>query len=552
MHLTFRQGIARYQTDVYATPTFLRKSSTGDFIDLIVSPDPTIIVFAHRGGTYVVEESRTVLNAWGPFTSGTEYLYWDINLLDASLTRGFTIHPQIVNATAPSNPQNDQHWFDTTEKVMRVWNGTKWAEKIRVFATTYSSSAIIQPFPLGTQAGQTGTFEAGNLVLDAYNKPLRQSDGTFVTSTTELSIINAATKKVKFEAEVFLGLANEFIPKFSFVEVMAGKLIRLARSTNIYTRISGLVAEDLYEGEVGSITSTGIVRNEQWNWPDSAVNRPVFAGTTGQITTIPPVTGVLQVAGYVVDKDAIRLETRAPIVLDDITVTVVNPPGPPAVIPIADFTASQLTGQAPLNVTFTSTSLNSPSSLEWDFNNDGVVDAVSSGVTTISKTFTTPGTYSVRLRAINGYGFDDEIKIGLLTVVAAAKPGATTNLSIQLGGPLQVSKNQIFTISAQVTNDGYAAATNVQRVISIADVGNEALVVSGLPMGSTQSHSSGKTIVVLPVMSVFGTGQFNNVTFSAKAPSNAGKISILGSVNSPEKDSTVSDNTASLEVRVKS
>jgi hypothetical protein len=174
--LNFRQGIARYQTDVLATPTFLQKSAgAGNFIDLLVSPDPTVIVFAHRSANYIVEETRSVANAWGPFSgSNTVYLYWDINLVTGEISRGTTLLPPIYSGSAPSTPGSDQHWFDTNETVMRVWNGTKWVEKIRCFAAYLSSGTIIRPYALGTQAGIHEECEGGNLVLDAYNKPLRR------------------------------------------------------------------------------------------------------------------------------------------------------------------------------------------------------------------------------------------------------------------------------------------------------------------------------------------------------------------------------------------
>ena len=297
MKLSFRQGIARYQTDVLSTPTFLQKSAgAGDFIDLIVAPDPTIIAFAHRSANYIVEEVKTVIHAWGPFSgSQTVYLYWDINLLTGVVSRGTTLHPPIYAGTAPSSPATDQHWFDTTETVMRVWNGAKWTEKIRVFAAYLSSGSIIRPYNLGSQAGIVGDFEGGNLVLDAYNKPLRQSDGSFVTSVTSMVIVNNAAKKVKFEAEVLSGMADEPLPKYSLVQMRPGRRIVLARSPNYMSRIAGVVLEDLYTNEVGFITTEGLVRNENWNFPDNMVNRPIFCGANGEITTVPPTSGVIQV-----------------------------------------------------------------------------------------------------------------------------------------------------------------------------------------------------------------------------------------------------------------
>lgn len=548
MNLTFRQGVARYQTDVYATPTFLQKS--GQYIDLIVSPDPTIVIFAHKGATYVVEEAKTVHNAWGPFTdSTTKYLYWDINLLDASLTRGVTSLPQIVGGIAPSSPAVDQHWFDTTSNQMKVWNGNKWLDKVRVFAATYSSSAIIQPFPLGTQAGLTGDFEAGNLVLDAYNKPLRQSDGTFVTSVTLLSVINAATIRVKFETEIYSGMADEYIPKFSFVQVNPNRRIRLARSDEWKSRIAGLVVEDLYQSEVGYVETDGLVRYEQWNFTNDQVGRPVFCGPTGEVTLTPPFEGVSQIAGYVYDKDAIYLNIQPAVILDDLTAE--NLPGlpPPALPPVSDFVGSPSSGTSPLTVNFTSTSLHNPTTFAWDFENDGTVDATTEVAT---YTFSDVGSHDVKLTTTNAYGSNTVIKQAYVNVAATpVDPTTMTNLGVQLSGPLQVNYGQTFAMTMITTNDGNLGATNVVRTIYIDDVNGVPISVAGLPAGTTTSHAGTVTTISLPNVGVLSTGQNVVVNFAVTAPSVTTNLTLRSEVSSPETDSTSGDNTTTLTIRVK-
>lgn len=550
MKLTFSQGLARYQTDVYATPTFLQKSSqTGEYIDLIVSPDPTIIIFAHKGATYVVEETKTVVHAWGPFPqAGTKYLYWDINLLDASITRGFTLFPQVVSAVAPQNPAVDQHWFDTTQNQFKVWNGSKWVDKVRVFAASYTASAVIQPMPLGSQANLTGNFEAGNLVLDTYNKPLRQSDGTFVTSTSELSIINASSKKVKFEAEVISGMAAEYIPKFSFVQVRPNRRLILARSDDWRSRIAGLVNEDLYDSEVGIVTTDGLVRNEQWSWPSDTVGRPVFCGLTGQVTLTPPTAGVNQVAGYVFDVDSIYLNIQQVTVLDDVTNEVTTAPASPNPPPIADFYAQPMVGAAPLLVSFTNQSLHNPTEFEWDFKGDGSAKATTQHA---AFTYTQPGSYTVKLKVTNAYGEDWETKTGYITVNAPVSSGLFTNLGIQLNGPLQVAQGENFVLTIVVSNDGRKNATDVRRTVTIEDIGNDAPALVSLPTGAT-TQVVGKAIAVsLPVIGLATGGNAStNITINASL-GHAGTIKITGVVTSPEQDVTSSDNVTTLSIKVK-
>lgn len=553
MRLSFRQGLARYQTNISSSPTFLQWSAgAGDFVDLIVSPDPTIVVFAHRGANYVFEEIKTVPRAWGPISgSSTVQLYWDVNMLTGVLTRGVTMLPPMYTSSEPVSPGTDQHWFDIANSTMKVWNGTKWQEKIRVFAGFVTSGAIIRPSPIGSQVGISEECEAGNLVLDAYNKPLRQSDGTFVTSVSSLIIVNGAGKKVKFEAEVLAGMAEEPVPKFSLVQMRAGRRIVLARHTDPMSRIAGIVLEDLYTNEPGSIVTEGLIRNESWNFPKALVNRPVFCGANGEVTTNPPKVGVIQASGFVYDTDAIYMNIFQPIILDDVSNIQVQPEIPPLPNSVtANFYAATTAGTAPLAVNFTNVSTGNPTSYEWDFTNDGTVDATTPSP---SYTYPAPGKYTVKLRAKNAVSFDDEVKTDYINVqVPPQEVGAFTNLGITLGGPSQVSQGQIFQISVTISNDGRRAASKVTRVLVIPDIKGEAVQVTGLPASASVQHVSDRTIVSMPEVLALPSGStYGPMIISIKAPGRFGTMLISGTVQSPEIDSTLGDNTTSISIEVK-
>lgn len=555
MRVTFRQGIARYQTDVNATPTFLQKSPLNvQFVDLVVSPDPTIIIFAHKNATYVFEETKTVRNAWGPFTGPTTYyLYWDIDLLTAQITRGITIHPPIISGVAPVSPPTDQHWFDSLNTVMKVWNGVKWVEKIRVFAATYSSSAVIKPYPLGTQVGITGDFETGSIILDSFLNPLRQSDGSFVTSTTDMSVVGVGTRRVRFESDLVTLMANEYIPKNSLIHLQAGRKAILARSTDIMTRVDGIALEDMHAGETSIIVTGGLVKDNTWSWPVNSVNRPLFCGPTGELTLIPPTQGVLQRVGYVFDTDAIYIDIHPVVMLDDMNVPA-PPPPPPPLSPVPDFTVVPFTtnGIAPFTVQFQDLTTNSPTSWEWDFTNDGEVDSTLQNPT---YSYTTPGVYSVRLKVANGYGTNQVVKTSFITATTPPPTGTFTNLEINVGGPMQVDRNQLFTIVVTTRNTGFLTATNVVRKIEVLDLGGNQIPVSGLPVGSTTTRittAPPRNVVTLPSVVSMASGSTMTSTFTVQAPPTGGNqsIRIIASVSSPEADVEEGDNSVSLYVMV--
>ena len=537
--------------------TFLLKRVDSNFIDLVVSPDPTVIIFAHKTATYVFEESRSVTNAWGPFNaSGTYWLYWDIDLLTGNLTRGITQVMPIFSGGLPSNPVNDQHWFDINTTTMKVWNGNKWLEKIRVFAATFTTPVTVTPYPLGSNyplpAEPELIVDAGNIILDIYNKPIRQSDGTFLTTASPVGAIGYSIQKISFETALLSLQANENIPAYSVVRVKHGRLCELARNSDVTSRVIGIMTEDLYIGEVGNVVPAGLIRNALWSWPATSVGRPVFCGPEGQITTTANSTGVIQQIGYVYDTDAVYIDVKQPIILDALGAGPPPPPPPPPQAPVANFQAVPFvtSGPAPLTVTFNSTSLNGPTTFEWDFTNNGTVDSTSPYPT---YTYTQPGTYSVRLKVTNAFGESTDIKTNYITVLQAQSTGTYTNLQAVQTVPGQVSYGQLFPFELLTKNDGAQMATQVARTIQIEDgfTPSSQVLVSGLPPGATTSRSGNVLTVTLPLVSSLVSAGQVSAAFSVTAPATGSQVKVRVFVSSPEHDIESSDNQTTETILLK-
>ena len=80
---------------------------------------------------------------------------------------------------------------------------------------------------------------------------------------------------------------------------------------------------------------------------------------------------------------------------------------------VTDFSVDLTSGDAPLTVNFSDLSTGSPVSWQWDFENDGVVDAT---VKNPEWTYSLPGIYSVKLVVSNGITTDLLIKSDYITV----------------------------------------------------------------------------------------------------------------------------------------
>lgn len=92
--------------------------------------------------------------------------------------------------------------------------------------------------------------------------------------------------------------------------------------------------------------------------------------------------------------------------------------------PVANFSANNTSGCAPLHVTFADQSTGAPDSWSWDFGNGQLSTKQNPTVT-----YSQPGTYTVRLVVKNATGIDDEIKTNFITVFASPSASFTANLT---------------------------------------------------------------------------------------------------------------------------
>jgi len=106
--------------------------------------------------------------------------------------------------------------------------------------------------------------------------------------------------------------------------------------------------------------------------------------------------------------------------------------------PVADFTATPTSGTAPLTVTFTDQSVNTPTSWQWDFG-----DGNTSTQQNPTHIYNNAGTYTVNLTATNEYGSDSETKTGYITVTSGGGGGGGSDLEwVNVsGGTFQMGSN---------------------------------------------------------------------------------------------------------------
>lgn len=137
--------------------------------------------------------------------------------------------------------------------------------------------------------------------------------------------------------------------------------------------------------------------------------------------------------GLPFDVQAVDLSHEASTVYwadNDVEVAIGAPPPPP----VASFVATPTVGLAPLVVQFTDTSTGSPTSWQWDFDNDGVVDSILQNPTW---TYTVDGLYSVRLVAANFGGSTAQTRANYIYAGPIA-PNPLLNMVAIQGGAFQM------------------------------------------------------------------------------------------------------------------
>jgi len=297
MKIPFRQGIVSC-TFVGTVPTFLLQSSTANFIDFNVSPDPTVVAFAHGMSDYVQVFDRDVNRAWGPITGTTNnYLYWEIDLITAQVNYKITLLTPAFAPLAPISPSYDQHWFDLTTNTMRYWNGTKWVPKVAVFAgiVVGGSSANIQEYALGTQVELNVSTDAGYIMLNSQLQPIYANPTTweFLTTGSPVHILTTSGTSgiLAVPPNSFIPVrAGMSIPAFSLVYFSSPDTISLASGNpSLPTPRTpiGVIQEELSLGEIGVLTQAGEIYWDQWDWSEH-IGKALYCGNNGEITTIRP------------------------------------------------------------------------------------------------------------------------------------------------------------------------------------------------------------------------------------------------------------------------
>ncbi|AKB43006.1 PKD domain-containing protein [Methanosarcina vacuolata] len=192
-------------------------------------------------------------------------------------------------------------------------------------------------------------------------------------------------------------------------------------------------------------------------------------------------------------------------------------------VPVANFTATPTSGDAPLSVNFTDASTGTVSSYAWDFDNDGTVDSTKQNPV---YTYATAGNYTVNLTVSNAGGSDSEVKTDYI-VVSEPLPGAPvanfTATPTSGNAPLSVnftdaSTGTVSSYAWDFDNDGTVDSTKQNPVYTYATAGNYTVNLTVSNAGGSDSEVKTDYIVVSEPLPGVPVANFTATPTSGDAP----------------------------------
>lgn len=310
MRLGFRQGIARARS-VLNTPDFLTYNNMFSTVDVNITTPWLIVSAAFKAKDYLLEERANQSQSWGPFvwspTWGTPpplityQLFWDVNLATGAVTKGYTPWAPTYGLIPPVSPRIDQHWFNTAENIMYVWDSTAWQQKCRVFAAAFGPGTLsITHRPFFSQVGiNSGDYLAGYITYGEDLMGVRLDDGTFLTSASDL-VVNTGrySSPITLEAASTAMVAGEPIPAFACVTNSDLSTCMLANPFDINGYPIGIAMKEAALGEAVEFIAEGVLFNAQWDW-DFDLGKDIYCGVHGTLyqggPTLASVDGALKV-----------------------------------------------------------------------------------------------------------------------------------------------------------------------------------------------------------------------------------------------------------------
>lgn len=344
MNFNYLQGIINAEAKPQA---FLKLN--GNNVNLLATKIPVVLNFAHGKVNYTTKITTDLTSAWTNISS-TCWLYWDIDLITANLSYGFTNVAPSFGATYPVSPQINQHHFDTIQNKMYYWNGQFWIEVVRLFAGYFNGQINLLGF--SSQVNKNIPCISGNILFDFQKNPIRifDQDGTFHFLTDILidNFPNTNKENFQFGRVKLNSIANDNLLIHHAIRWNDDRKIIAASYQDLEPAVA-VVARDVSNGDIVEIITKGFIKNMNWQWP-YPVNTPLFVGLQGELSVVVPTVGSIQYMGYIVNSTTVYLNFDRQVLINPVDVSP-TPSRTPTQTPTPTVTPSHTAAPTPTPTT---------------------------------------------------------------------------------------------------------------------------------------------------------------------------------------------------------
>lgn len=110
--------------------------------------------------------------------NSTSYLYLDRSISTGVIATGFSSLAPTESRFFEGNPAVDQHWFDSTENLMKRWDGSAWVTVQRIFMGLCVTGAATITSLVNYPYFQQGILHQWHHLSRSYEQKVRASGGT--------------------------------------------------------------------------------------------------------------------------------------------------------------------------------------------------------------------------------------------------------------------------------------------------------------------------------------------------------------------------------------
>jgi len=469
MYIPFQQGIVTATlTGGAGSPSFFLQRS-GTNVTLNIAGGPVTIIATYGSIDYLLTEYNGYVNGpttssvlqWTGLTIGANnYLYWDISTTTGIRTFGITLVTPVVSAAAPVSPVTDQHWFNTTNTTMYVYQGTSWVPKIRVFAALVTDATMIGMAPggafIGSQVGLLTPVNAGYIIFSDAGKAIQKTNQTFFTTEDNLFVQGSNVNTITFDTAVATVTATENIAPYQVVKFSDFGVVQHATYTDIGQTALAITTQGILANQSGTVVYEGTIRNQAWNWTGAGVGSNVWIDSTGNLTAtdphlVDPVTYPegLPPIGRIVDINAITfLPVASSLVITSASGGVVSFNSRSGTVSLLPSDVTSALGFTPYSATNPSHFISANQAIT--LNGDVLGTGTTTIATTLAPSGVTAGTYPNATVTVDAKGRVTTItgnpSAGTVTNVSAST--ATTGLTLNVANP---TTTPVLTFSAGAT-----------------------------------------------------------------------------------------------------